>query len=435
MHPLKKIALPFLLCLSSANLSAEESIAIKGNGELAHLIEKALERSPEIELMQGQAESIRAEEAHLSIWENPEIRLGYGRDVNTSSELRSSRYPSHEYDATLRIFPKNPWELRAHRDKLQSATRLAELTQQDTANTISTDIKMLYWKFCYNQSLAELYATLLSMREQQNRGMEALLESGQVTLEQSLPAKMRQIESALEFEAVKQHERELLGELSRLTGVDKAAIRGQKVEAVSASSFDLPTESWQTLAVENRLEMDQRDSEIEYTKADLRMIEASDMLWFEHIQGNYQIRSDYGDRDSFGVEVAFSLPFFSTRDGRKEMASALLTSQQRARFYEMKMIESEVTNLVDAFNDLEKHWSTHHREMTPMINTLRTSLEQIEQSGVQQTQSYWNAKIGLVELEIATLELSWRYLQLRLLAESVIGQDGETKQPIKESLE
>ena len=401
---------------------SESPPVVGAEHEIEQLIQGALLRSPALEMVEGEAKSVKAEESHLSHWEDPEMRLGYGRDTNVSSQLRSSRYPSHAYDASLRLFPKNPWEVRAVRKKLRAESRLVELSKQDVSAELSAEVRSLYWDFCYTRANATLLQQFVAIRKEQNEGMEILLNSGQVTLEQHLAAQMKQINTVMKLEALKQNEREMLGELSRLTGVEKAAIRVSEPSRISEDAFQFPFQQWKALALKNRLELNQYDAEIAHAKAEIEAIKAGDILWVKHIEGSYLVRNDYGDRDSYGVEVAFSIPLFSPRDGRKEMAAATLNSQERARFYGVKIIEVEVSNLIDDFIAMEAQWSAHTSGMAPMVDTLRSSVEAMEEQGNNHNRSYWDAKVGLLELEMNELQYAWQYQKLQLLAASVLGE-------------
>jgi outer membrane protein TolC len=212
-----------------------------------------------------------------------------------------------------------------------------------------------------------------------------------------------------------------LGQLALLAGVPKETIQLQAPPAMTAEAFQLPFESWKQQAIENRLELDIHDTNIEYIRAEIQAIKATEIPWLKHIQANYRVLNDYGDRDGAGVEIAFSLPFFTGNDGKEKAAYATLNSQQKQRFHTIKMIEVETSNLVDEFKALEQQWNNHRDAIGPMADELRESVDRMAEQNRQSTNAYWDTRIALFELESKELQMMHLYQQLLLKSKATLG--------------
>jgi outer membrane protein TolC len=412
----------FLAGLLFVNASfAEAASHVRPHG-LEQLVEAAIDESQLMEASRGRSAVLRERSEHLSHWDDPEMRLGYGRDVNVDSELKSSRYPRHEYDASLRVFPRNPWEVRARKGKIEAEQDEVQLRMQVQTQQLCREVEELYWDASYTKAEREVQAALVEIKQAQAKGVQTLLKNGQVTLDESLPIQMEQLDSAMERDALEQELQNLLGQLSRLTGVAAGQIRLDPTHAIPTNAFDLPYDAWKQRAVENRLELAIFNAKIDYSKAALKEVRASDIPWIKHIEGGYQVVNDYGDRDSYGVQIAFSIPWFTDRDGGLASVKAELNSQHRQRMLSRKQIEAEVNSLVERFRFQQAQWQRYQSEIRPMADVLRETVKNLEAGQRLSNPSYWNAKSALLELEFKELRLSKRYLKLLLQAEAVLGE-------------
>lgn len=407
------------LLFANANF-AEDASHVRLHG-LEQLLEAAIGQSQSLEAIRGKSAVLRERSNHLSHWDDPEVRLGYGRDVNVGSDLKTSRYPRHEYDASLRIFPRNPWEVSARKGKIEAKQAEVQLRMEVQTKQLRREVEELYWDASYTQAEREAQAALVEIKQAQAKGVQTLLQNGQVTLDESLPIQMEQLESVLEMDALEQELHSLMGQLSRLTGVAAEQIHLVPAPAIPADAFDLPYDTWKQRAVKNRLELAIFNAKIDYSKAALKEAHASDIPWIKHIEGGYQVVNDYGDRDSYAVQIAISIPWFTDRDGGLASAQAELNSQHRQKMLSRKQIEAEVSRLVKRFRFEYTQWQRYQSEIRPMADILRETVRNLEAGQRSSSPSYWNTKSALLELEFKELRLSKRYLKLRLQAEAVLG--------------
>ncbi|MEM6884991.1 MAG: TolC family protein [Verrucomicrobiota bacterium] len=402
-----------MLCVISPAGAAQYSVS--------DLVNLAQSHSPELSLLQGRLQAAQARHTNVSNWDSPELRMGYGREANTLNRFRNSEYPNHQYDASLRIFPRNPWAVGATKQRLASETEMIRLTQTEATHQLRLTVEALYWDLCYTYAEKQIKKQLVDIRKAQSKNTETLLESGQVSLEESLPAKLRLLDSIMELDTVHQREQELLAELGKLTGVSKDKILVEAPQPLSNADFKLPFDTWTALALKNRMELDLYTSSVELAEAELKEVRIADYPWVKHIQAGYEVRNDVGDRDSAGVQVAISLPMFGGRDGDKEVATATLNSQYRQREQAIKMIESEIRHLIGQFQTLEQQWIIHHTEMAPMVNELRDSIATIKEQAGENSDSYWAARIAIAELEAKELHMLSTYQQLYLKTNAALG--------------
>jgi len=407
--------------LAGAVLCLNQSPAWSAQYSVSDLVNLAQTHSPELSLLEGRLLAAQARHANVSSWDTPELRMGYGRESNTSSRFRNSEYPNHQYDASLRIFPRNPWAVGATKERLASEKELLRLTQAEATQQLHLTVEALYWDLCYTYAEKQIQSRLVGIRREQSENSETLLASGQVSIEESLPAKLKLLDSIMELDAVHQREQELLTQLGKLTGASKDKILVEAPQQLTAADFKLPYQTWSALALSNRLELDLYTSGVELAEAELKEVQIADYPWLKHIQAGYEVRNDVGDRDSAGVEVAISLPVFGGRDGDKEVATATLNSQYRQREQATRMIESEIHHLIGQFKTLEQQWIIHHTEMAPMVNELRDSIATIREQAGKNSSSYWAARIAVAELEAKELQMMSTYQQLFLKTNAALG--------------
>jgi outer membrane protein TolC len=389
---------------------------------LKDLLTAAIAHSPELEAQHAAVELGKIKESDIPWWDTPEIRFGYGRDTNVSSEYRSSEYPNHEYDASVRVYPHNPWERKATRLKLQSETRLSELTLQANEQALSNAIKATYWEFSYLSAEAELQEQMVTIYQKQAKGTEKLLQNGQITLSQSLPAKMKQMDASLRMNEYKSQLAQLRDELAQLTGVKAQFIRPAKTHDLSAASFDLPYTTWLQAAMEHRIELKQYDDSIQHTQAELKELRAKNLPWIKHLQANYEVSNDYGAQDAAGVEIAITLPFFVSDSGAKQAALVSLSSQRRQRSAYAGQIRSEVHALVNQFRNLQEAWTAVQDGMGPLREELAKSIEQMQAQQLESSPNYWEAQLALLNISKQELELKHHYQALRLQAALILGE-------------
>jgi outer membrane protein TolC len=405
-----------------ANTASAAVPAIDAAYDLNQLIAAAKTHSPELESLRSQVEVGLVKEANIPWWDTPEVRLGYGRDSNVSSDLRSSEYPNHDYDAAVRVYPKSPWERKATLKKLQSESHLNSLMVQQSEQELTHAIKACYWNFSYLTAEAALHKQLLAIYEDQAQGMETLLKNGQITLSQNLPVKMKQLDANLRMDDYNNALSGLRHQLVQLTGVQLSFIRAANTRKLNAADFDLAYETWIQYALENRIELKQYDDGITHTQAELDELHAQNLPWIKHLQANYEVRNDYGDQDSAGIEIAITLPFLTSDGGAKRAALTTLSSQHRQRGYSAGRIRSEVRALVNQFHALKEDWISLQQNMAPLTVDLKESIKLMQQQHLQSTRNYWDAQIALLEISKKELEIAHSYQDLLLKAEQVLGE-------------
>lgn len=406
----------FIIVFVASGATDRESV------NLEYLIEAAVQQHPPLALSHGNLEAGRINESSLPWWDAPELRLGYGRDSNVSDKFRSDSYPGHEYGASLRVFPKNPWEREAEQRKLRSGNRLLELSHTVNEQQISARVKELYWEACYVSAELDMQEQLLQVYHDQTEQLETLLAGGQITVSQSLLAKMKRLDTEMEVESLRRNYDDLCGGLGGLCGVASDSIRFVRPMVLTAAVFDRPYDEWRARAIEARTDVQRNGLLVENAKAGLDTIHASQIPWIKHVEAKYQVRNDYGDEDSAGVEIAINLPFFASDGGEQRMAARMLEAHRRQSLQARKMAEHEVQALIAEFHAIERQWQTQGSQITSMQNELSTVISKMEAQGSRANQNYWDAQITLLELNFKGLQLSRSFQQLLLKAEFVLGE-------------
>ncbi|HAV14451.1 MAG TPA: hypothetical protein DCX06_13320 [Opitutae bacterium] len=411
-----------LVCLPSLSFAGESDVAPTASHDLGQLIASAIQNYPDLEALRGRMQVGIAKEGDLSWWDSPEMRLGYGRDTNVDSKFESSEHPNHQYDASLRVFPRNPWERRATHQKFQSETHLNDLALQMGEQQLTAQVKDSYWELTYLSAEAAMHEEVLSIYKEQGEGMQTLLDNGQITVSQSLPSQMKQLDAVLEMDAYQRAISNKLNELALLSGVEKTLIRSSQPRQLTQGAFIFAYDSWEQRALDHRLELKNGKGALAYTEAELKVLRAKDLPWVKHLAAGYRARNDYGDRDSAAVEVAIDLPFFVSDNGAKAAAQSTLNSQRRQLAQNIAMIRAEVRSLADQFRSLKKEWSAMDSDIVPLMDALSESIKLMKQQQALSNRNYWDARIALLELSKKKLQMAHSYQKLLLKAERVLGQ-------------
>jgi outer membrane protein TolC len=418
----RTLPLCLLMLAHSLNAASSSPQAIDSPCELNQLITAAKKNNPELESLRGEVKAGQIREASIPWWDTPEVRIGYGRDSNVSSEFKSNEAPNHDYDAKFRIYPKSPWEREATRQKLQSESHMNSLRVRQREQELTQAIKAYYWDFSYLSAEATLHKQLLTIYQNQARSMETLLKNGQITLSQNLPAKMKQLDANLRMDDYNSALAELRSQLTKLTGIEQKFIHPANMPKLNTAAFNFPYERWIQRALENRIELKQYDDHIIYTQAELKELHAQNLPWIKHLQINYEVHNDYGDQDSAGIEIAITLPFFTSDDGAQKAALSTLSTQYRQRGFYVNRIRSEVSALVSQFLALQEDWASLQQHMTPLKVDLEESIELMQKQNLQFTRNYWEAQVALLEISKKELKMAHHYQELRLQAEIVLGE-------------
>lgn len=411
-----------LLITCAASTSSAQSTAQQKFG-LDELIESAMQQSATLEFAQSALDASRISEKSLPWWDAPEIRLGYGRDAAVSDRFKSATHPSHEYDTSLRVFPKNPWEHKAQRRQLRADSRLQEIYSKEIELEITRGITELYWEAGYTQAELALLNQLEGIYQEQVDGMEKLLEVSQITLGGSLAAKMKLLNLRVESETLQRNHNDLIGQLGMLCNVDPSKIKLSEILQLSDSSFDLPYTTWQRNALTARPDAERYKALVEKAQADLSVIKANQKPWIKFVQFSYSAENDYGEQDSANVEIAFDLPFLASDGGQKQIASTLERSHRKQEVFGRQMIELEVRSLIDEFKALQRQWQTQGKLIDSMQAELSSAIDKMKTQGNHASRDYWDARTTLLELELKQLELRKSFQDLQIKRMQILGQD------------
>lgn len=413
--PATRMTLRSILLLSCALPLAGWSMT------LDQLVDSALEEHPDLELSRGSLEAGRIQESSLPWWDAPELRVGYGRDSSVSRDFRSETYPDHDYEAAIRVFPKNPWERKAEKRRLQSENGLLELSLSEGEQVIATRVKALYWECAYLRAELALRKQLLDVLKEQEARQQALLESGQITVGQSLPSRMNRLELDMEVESLERAIKGATAELAATCAVDSSEIDLVTPQPLTAADFSMPYDTWKLKALGQRADVQRYGMQIEGAQAELQTIKARDIPWIKHVQANYSVRNDFGDEDSASIGIAIDLPFFASDGGEKRIAKSMLETHHRQASQVRKIAEHEVKALIAEFKASERQWQIQGEQLQTMQQELSTAIDTMESQGNHANESYWDARVSQLKLQMKQLELSQGFQDLLLKAESVLG--------------
>lgn len=331
---------------------------------LAALVNSACQHNPEILTLRGAVEAARAEAITVTGLRNPELRMEYGEgsrytgrtwyqpsgaangggvDWRPAADVRKRESESDVVRLGLRLFPPNPWLLRAQgagaRARFAAATadlRAAEWRLECAIGRLLSEIRTLRRELriaCQQAEVRREYTAAVIARLQHNQGS---------ALDQ-LDARQRHLRATEDVAVIEELLREKLQAVFDLSG---ASLEGEAAEIEGEPEVPLTALAGLEFRwMESRQEVVAAYWRHQGAMATLREAKARRIPWLSHVQGSYgrgttgeekdaiaalsgapsgltpdsQIAVDDSEDEEWSIEAAVEIPVFSFYGGATRM--------------------------------------------------------------------------------------------------------------------
>jgi outer membrane protein TolC len=306
-------------------------------------------------------------------------------------------------------------------NKLQSIQiQLQDVVRRETQGKVLQLVYLLYWEACGIDAELELRKEINRLYEKKSAGLQLLLDQGQISLAQSLPKQMKQIELSIVLDELTAQRDEAVEDLAALCGVEPAAILLEIPPELSEASFSLPFKTWKQLAPKSRTDLNKSALQVEEAQVARELVSADRMVWIDHLQTGYEVSNAPGDRDQASLQIALRLPFLVSDQGEKIRAVKNVQAYRAQNELKRQLVNREVEGLIKTFRSLHRRWQVQAASIHAIDKELASAISKMEKQGASLDAASLDAQIARVELKLKSLQLRADYQRLRLKADTIL---------------
>jgi outer membrane protein TolC len=376
----------------SAPAASQPATGAAARRGLADVLAAALQHNPELIALRQDAEIARAQAVTVSGLRNPELRFGYGEGArmterswytNTAysaflppatnqwaplNSYRGEALASESWRLTLRLYPPNPWLLRAQGAANRALSEAAGAEARACEWRVTCEVRRHFARLDFIAKELRTVGQLAEIKAVYAGAVRTLAAANQVTAVAELDAEQRHYALLMELEALRRERARVLSELSTVVGgpVGDVAPDAGAEPGLGASPGDIGGDRAAALAaeaVERRGEVVAAYWRHQAALAALRAARGTRAPWFTYLEGSYGrgggrenvetadalqngaagvwpdpvIAVDDTDDEAWSVEAAIEIPIMTLGPGATRVQRAdcrryagLLAEQTRA---------------------------------------------------------------------------------------------------------
>ncbi len=345
------LALPFAL-------HAQDAVQTRSL-TLSDAVKIALEQDPEIGGLRAALRSARETEAQGSKYtflsKNPDLRLGASRE----GEDAKGRKGQEEYTVGLRLFPTNPWELKARRSLLSAKTTTARDTSSASAFTLELEVRQLFLDALLEQDLAALEKGSVTQHIELRDTLERLLAEGQALLPAVVKSRANVIRAVADANVANiralSTRQNLLNRMGGLTvPASQVSLEGGWPGTISQLQ-QLEIGPLLDRAIARRADLTALYSRATEARATARAASTNDQAWLTYVEPFYSLRSGT-DADQAGLRFGINIPFGGPKNlVRLEALGEARTFEEQHSLLR-RSIASQVRDAHDTLKATGKTW-------------------------------------------------------------------------------
>ncbi|NCF92835.1 MAG: TolC family protein [Verrucomicrobiaceae bacterium] len=363
-----------------------------GDLGLRELTQMAVANSPQFAEAAGNLRVAKARWNIIGEWRDPEFRGGF--DWDDVRVEKASGGPgtdtvrrNEEVNTSVRLYPPNPFQLRAELDKAMAEISFAEFALRQVGKELVVDVRRLYQDLQFIQESIRLGKGLHRLEIEERDRLEQLLESTAIVLEpvvkQRIQAMRKQgIASPSEIRFVKVRS-ELaaligLGDPRRIavSGVPNRPVIGFRDDTVMALS---------EMAFINNLKLGDLDRLQKLAKGDLRAFKAKRIPWVSFLEGgrNRTYNERLAVNDNWSVRLAIDVPIFSLFSKEGDIYKEQIRSYQKQAELYRKRIQLSVATAIASIRDARDGLGRYDKETQGILADMKRMETELENSPFQ----------------------------------------------------
>jgi len=374
--------------------------------------------------------------SELETGSEAERRVGQSDETITSETIREEEVfgddpnaPIDSFSGEIRLYPRNPWEMRAHTGRAMAEVSMAEFMVEARAREVIEDVRSHYREI------------------QIGRMKRALKEYHLEQAETDLDAfELRAAQQVKRLTDLTKHRLKIIkleGEITRHTGTIERDFR--YLAQLAGLSFDetidfdddvesrwlelggLQLDTLADIAFTRNADLGRLIHQSELVKRNVEIDKAQRIPWFSLLAASYDYdeRWDAKYRDEWGLTVGIEIPLFAwlnKKDKVNKLAhDTLLRQAETIRANVRRRIEASLVQLEGAANNVSGFRAKGDQMRMKAQNSLR-SLPANHPQVIEITQAY---ETILLDLDNTELDYYTDYIRALLAFESVMGTDLE----------
>jgi outer membrane protein TolC len=335
--------------IGSAGLTGLEARADEEKLDFSRALALAIENSAELASFESRLQATEREAQTANDRRDPQLRLSHEnnrrREFDPDTALSSGEDWS-ENSIALRIYPRNPLEVRAIRRGFAAERALIEDERKQCRYGISTNAAAIFIDIDFLKQELELLLQARQIETERQSVLERMQSGGQPTRTDKLRSVISAMELAAEWQSLAGELAERIDRLEALTGLD--GLGAEQIESVELDSeqIDEAADIDELLAgaLRSRIEYLEPAHAQSAARAELRAARARWLPWPEHIQGSYRDRQRFEDDYAWEVQASFALPFFNYDNDSDDFRAA----QAESRAAEMRAARALIRDEIKA---------------------------------------------------------------------------------------
>ena len=348
---------------------------------LRQLIEMALANSPLRAEAEGNLRVALSRRKTVGEWEDPEFRSDFDwddvrvTDVKTPGQGTDVVRRNEQFGTRIRLYPPNPFEIRAQLDKAMADITYAEFYRRQVGRELITEVRRLYEELQFLQEDIRLGQSIYALETEEYQRLKELLEDGHIVRNsvdrQRLTALgKRDLTTSREASLPK-----VRVELAALVGLEdpgRMEVTGLPLRPLIEFGDD--TASLLTeMAFINNLKLADLDRLQKLAAGDLRAFRARKIPWVSHIESGRDrtFSRHLAINDTWFLRLAFNVPIFSLFSKKGEVYQEQIRNYQRQAERYRKQIQLGISGTLSHIREARQGLSRFDRQTREISEDLR----------------------------------------------------------------
>ena len=405
-----------------------------GDLGLRDLTNMAVANSLQFAEAEGNLRVAKARWSIIGEWSDPQFRGGFDWDDVRVAESsggpgKDTTRRNEEVDTSIRLYPPNPFQMRAELDKAMAEISFAEFALRQVGKELVVEVRRLYQELQFIQESIRLGKGLYRLEIEEYDRLKQLLEAGQ---QLRAPVDKQRIQalgkrgiassSKIRFDKVRSELAALVGLANprriSVKDVPNRPIIGFREDTVTALS---------EMAFINNLKLGDLDRLQKLAKGDLRAFKANRIPWVSFLEGGRS--RTYNERlpvnDNWSVRLAIDVPIFSLFSKEGDIYKEQIRSYQKQAELYQKQIQRSVASAVASIKEARDGLGRYDRETQGILAGMKSMEAELEKFSHQRADLLHSSNLTSLGRSRERLAAEQAYHDALLNLEEIIREDIE----------
>lgn len=405
-----------------------------GDLGLRELTQMAQANSPLFAEAEGNLRVARATRRSVGTWDDPQLRAGFDWDdvrideINIPGPANDDSVRRNEQLATsVRLYPPNPFEVRAEMDKAMAEISYAEYYLRQVGRELVHEVREHYQELQFLQENIKMGQGLYRLEMEELERLKGLREGMlRDPVDRQRLAKINKTGLTTSAEIRFQQVRAELAALAGLADPSRIAVRGVPSRPLIGFRDDTVA-SLTEMAFMNNLELADLDRLQSLARGDLKAFKAKRIPWFSFIEGGRDrtYSRHLAISDSWTVRFGLDVPIFSMFSKEGDIYREQIRSYQKQAARYQKQIRRSVSSAVANIQETRDGLDRFDRQTREIIQELQEMEAEVETFPQRKADLVHRRRVTSLERSRDRLEAEEAYHDALLALEEIIRDDIE----------